>query len=143
MGIGVYIVAKKKVIFSFPPSLVEEPITYILVKNYDLSVNILRATVRPRDRGRMVVELKGKKDNMDRALEYLEEAGIQVDALVQEMRHLPEKCVSCTACVPMCPTGALAADKKNGQELVFDHTKCIICEACIPSCSYGALESQF
>ena len=135
--------AKKKVIFSFPPSLVEEPITYILVKDYDLSVNILRATVRPRDRGRMVVELKGKKANLDRAFEYLEDAGIQVDALVQEMRHLSEQCVSCTACVPMCPTGALSVDRNNGQELVFDHTKCIICEACIPSCSYGALESQF
>ena len=134
--------AKKKVIFSFPPSLVEEPITYILVKDYDLSVNILRATVRPRDRGRMVVELKGKKANLDLAFEYLEEAGIQVDALVQEMRHLPEKCVACTACVPMCPTGALSVDPQS-RELVFDHTKCIICEACIPSCSYGALESQF
>lgn len=136
------IVAKKKVIFSFPPSLVEEPITYILVKDYDLQVNILRATVRPRDRGRMVVELKGKKGNLDQAFEYLEEAGIQVDALVQEMRHIPEQCVSCTACVPMCPTGALTADQES-RELVFDHKKCIICEACIPACSYSALESQF
>lgn len=134
--------AKKKVIFSFPPSLVEEPITYILVKDYDLQVNILRATVRPRDRGRMVVELKGKKDNLNRAFEYLEDAGIQVDALVQEMRYTPESCVSCTACVPMCPTGALAVDGQS-RELVFDHKKCIICEACIPSCSYNALESQF
>jgi len=135
-------VAKKKVIFSFPPSLVEEPITYVLIKNYDLQVNILRATVRPRDRGRMVVELKGKKENLDKAFEYLEEAGIQVDALVQEMRHLPELCVSCTACVPMCPTGALSVNQQT-RELEFDHNKCIICEACIPSCSYRALESQF
>lgn len=134
--------AKKKVIFSFPPALVEEPITYVLIKEYDLQVNILRATVRPRDRGRMVVELKGKKENLDKAFEYLEDAGIQVDTLVQEMRHIPEQCVSCTACVPMCPTKALSVDKTS-RELVFDHTKCIICEACIPSCSYGALESQF
>lgn len=142
MGIGVLIVAKKKVIFSFPPALVEEPITYVLIKEYDLQVNILRATVRPRDRGRMVVELKGKKENLDKAFEWLDDAGIQVDALVQEMRHIPEQCVSCTACTPLCPTGALSVDK-NSRELVFDHTKCIICEACIPACSYGALESQF
>lgn len=134
--------AKKKVIFSFPPSLVEEPITYVLIKNYDLQVNILRATVRPRDRGRMVVELKGKKENLNKAFEYLEGAGIQVDALVQEMRHRPELCVSCTACVPMCPTGALSVNRET-RELEFDHNKCIICEACIPSCSYRALESQF
>ena len=132
----------KKVVFSFPPTLIEEPVTYHLVKDFDLQVNILRATVRPRDKGRMVVELKGKKDNMNKALAWLEERGVQVDALVQEMRHLTERCTHCTACVAMCPTGALAVDP-DSRELVFDHGKCIICEACIPSCSYGALTSQF
>jgi ferredoxin len=132
----------KKVVFSFPPTLIEEPVTYHLVKDFDLQVNILRATVRPRDKGRMVVELKGKKDNMNKALAWLEDRGVQVDALVQEMRHLVERCTHCTACVAMCPTGALAVDP-DSRELVFDHKKCIICEACIPSCSYGALTSQF
>jgi ferredoxin len=132
----------KKVVFSFPPTLIEEPVTYHLVKDFDLQVNILRATVRPRDKGRMVVELKGKKDNMKKALSWLEDRGVQVDALVQEMRHLPERCTHCTACVAMCPTGALSVEPAS-RELVFDHGKCIICEACIPSCSYGALTSQF
>ncbi len=134
--------AKMKVVFSFPPTLVEEPVTWHLIKDFDLQVNILRATVRPRDRGRMVLELKGRKDNLDKAMSYLEDRGVQVDALVQEMRYHEDRCVHCTACTALCPTGALSVDPGSGS-LVWEHGKCIICEACLPACSYAALESQF
>jgi len=135
-------VAKKKVVLSFPPTLIEEPVTYHLVKDFDLSVNILRATVRPRDRGRMVLELEGTGQNIEQAFDWLEDRGVQLDPLVQEMRHHPERCTHCTACTALCPTGALSADPDT-RELVFDHAKCIICEACLPACSYGALASKF
>lgn len=134
--------AIKKLVFSYPPSLVEEPVTYKLVKDFDLQVNILRATVRPRESGRMVVELKGSRDNMAKAVDYLEDQGVEIDTLVQELRYRSERCVHCTACTAVCPTGALSVEPKT-RELIFDHGKCIICEACIPTCSYGAIESQF
>ncbi len=134
--------AKKKVVLSFPPRLIQEPVTYHLVRDYDLQVNIMRATVRPRERGRMVLELKGDKANLDKAFAYLEDVGVQVDPLVQEMRYYPERCVHCTACTAVCPTEALTVDP-GSRELVFDASHCIICESCIPACSYGAIESQF
>ena len=132
----------KKVIFSFPPSLIEEPITFILVKDYNLQINILRARVDPRESGRMVVELKGEAEDMDRAFSYLEDRGVRLDTMVQEMRHNPDACVDCTACTALCPTGALSVEPET-RKLQFDHGKCIICEACIAACSYHALESQF
>ncbi|MBI4798203.1 MAG: 4Fe-4S dicluster domain-containing protein [Desulfarculus sp.] len=133
---------KKKLVISFPPRLIQEPVTYHLIRDYDLQVNILRATVRPRERGRMVVEIKGDKKNLDRAFEYMESVGLQVDPLVQEMRYYPERCVHCTACTAVCPTEALTVDPSS-RELVFDASHCIICESCIPACSYAAIESQF
>lgn len=133
---------KKKVVLSFPPRLIQEPVTYVLVKEYDLQVNILRATVRPRERGRMVVELRGDADNIGKAFAYLEDQGVQVDPLVQEMRYYPDACVHCTACTAVCPTGALSVDPES-RELVFEPSKCIICESCIPACSYQAIASQF
>ncbi|MBI5522645.1 MAG: 4Fe-4S dicluster domain-containing protein [Desulfarculus sp.] len=133
---------KKKLVISFPPRLIQEPVTYHLIRDYDLQVNILRATVRPRERGRMVVEIKGEKKNLDRAFEYMESVGLQVDPLVQEMRYYPERCVHCTACTAVCPTEALTVDPAS-RELVFDASHCIICESCIPACSYAAIESQF
>jgi len=90
----------------------------------------------------MVVEIKGDKKNLDRAFEYMESVGVQVDPLVQEMRYYPERCVHCTACTAVCPTEALTVDPQS-QELVFDASHCIICESCIPACSYAAIESQF
>lgn len=134
--------AKKMIVISFPPSLVEEPVTYRLVKDYNLVINILRAMVRPRESGRMVVEMRGDQKDMDRAFEYLEQQGVSIDPLVQEMRYHSELCTACTACTAVCPTGALSVDQET-RELVFDHKKCIICEACIPACSYGAIESHF
>ena len=134
--------AKKKVVLSFPPTLIEEPVTYRLVKDFDLMVNILRATVKPREKGRMVVEMEGSADHISQALEYLEGQGVLVDPLVQEMRHHTDKCVNCTACSAVCPTGAIAVDRQT-MEISFQHELCIICEACIPTCSYGALQSQF
>lgn len=133
---------KKKLVISFPPRLIQEPVTYHLIRDYDLQVNILRATVRPRERGRMVVEIKGEKKNLDQAFEYMESVGLQVDPLVQEMRYYPERCVHCTACTAVCPTGALTVDPAS-RELIFDAGQCIICESCIPACSYAAIESQF
>ena len=134
--------AKKNVVLSFPPSLIEEPVTYRLIRDFDLQVNILRATVRPREKGRMVVELKGDKNNLKKAFDYLDETGVQVDPLVQEMRVHKDLCVNCTACVAVCPTKALKV-APDTRELVFEPTLCIICEACIPVCSYGAIESKF
>ncbi|MFH1033879.1 MAG: NIL domain-containing protein [Pseudomonadota bacterium] len=133
---------KKKLVISFPPRLIEEPVTYHLIRDYNLQVTILRATVRPRERGRMVVEIKGQKPDLDRAFEYMETVGLAVDPLVQEMRYYPERCVHCTACVAVCPTDALTVDPVS-RELVFEASHCIICESCIPACSYGAIESQF
>lgn len=133
---------KKRLVLSFPPRLISEPVTYHLIKDFDLQVNILRATVRPREAGRMVVELQGSKESLDSGLDYLENQGVIVDALVQEIRHYPERCIHCTACTAMCPTDALVVDRST-QEVIFDPAHCILCESCIPACSYRAIECQF
>ena len=134
--------AKKKVVFSFPPRLVSEPITYRLVKDFNLQVNILRAMVSPREQGRMVVEITGDKQRILDALDFLIDRGVMVDALVQELRHYPDLCVNCTACTALCPTEALTVDSTT-REVSYDPAECILCESCIPACSYQALESQF
>ena len=130
------------VVLSFPPRLIQEPVTNNLIRQFDLQVNILRATVKPRERGRMVVELQGSKESLEQGLAYLTEHGVEVDPMVQEMRHYDDRCIHCTACTAVCPTDALTVDPVS-RELIFDPSQCIICESCIPACSYQAMESQF
>ena len=130
---------KKRIVLSFPQHLIDQPITYQLVKDYDLMVNILRAQITPRERGRLVMELSGKRKDLDAALGFLEELGIAVQPLAHDIRWHEERCIECTACTSICPTGALFVSRLE-MSVSFDREKCIACELCIPGCPYGALE---
>ena len=134
---------KRRVVLTFPSTLVNEPVTYHLVRDYDLEINIMRATVRPKEAGRLVVEMSGKKKMLDDAFDYLEHLGVTVDPMVQEVRYLTERCHHCTACVPICPTGALDVDRQDTWQVSFDASKCILCESCVPVCPYRAIAIEF
>ena len=45
---------KKKLVLSFPPHLIDQAITYRLIHDYGLVVNILRARITPQEWGSMV-----------------------------------------------------------------------------------------
>ena len=130
---------KTKVVLSFPPDMVEEPMTYHLIKDYGLLVNILRATIDPGKQGRMVVELSGEESQLSMAFNYLEAAGVNLEPLSEEIQHIEERCTSCTACVPICPTGALNADRKTWK-VSFEAEKCVLCHSCVDVCVYRAVE---
>jgi ferredoxin len=130
---------KTRVVFTFPPSEVEEPVTYRLIKEYDLMVNILRATIDPGKQGRMVVELSGDESQLSLGFNYLENVGVIVEPLTREVRHLEDRCTSCTACVPVCPTTALDVDRENWK-VSYDAEKCVVCLSCVDACPYKAME---
>ena len=79
---------KMKLVFIFPENIVEEPVTYNLISDYGVRVNILRASIDPGKQGRMVVELSGEEIPLSQGLNYLERVGVQVTPLAQEIRHL-------------------------------------------------------
>jgi len=130
---------KTKVVLSFPPSNVEEPVTYRLIKDYGLVVNILRASIDPGKQGRMVVELSGEESQLALAFNYLEKLGVSIEPLSQEIQHLEERCTGCTACVPICPTGALDVDRESWK-VSYDPEKCVVCLSCVDVCIYKAVE---
>ncbi len=130
---------KTKVVLSFPPSNVEEPVTYRLIKDYDLVVNILRASIDPGKQGRMVVELSGEESQLSLAFNYLDKLGVSIEPLSQEIQHLEDRCTGCTACVPICPTGALDVDRQSWK-VSYDPEKCVVCLSCVDVCIYKAVE---
>jgi formate hydrogenlyase subunit 6/NADH:ubiquinone oxidoreductase subunit I len=131
---------RMKVVLSFPPSKVEEPIIYRLITDHGLMVNILRAFIDPRKQGRMVVELTGEDSQLSSSLNYLELCGVGVEPLTEDIQHLEERCTSCTACVPICPTGALEVDRET-RTVSFDSGKCVVCLSCVDACPYRAIEA--
>jgi ferredoxin len=131
---------RMKVILLFPPSKVEEPIVYHLITDHSLMVNILRASIDPRKHGRMVVELTGDDSQLSSGLNYLEFSGIGVEPLTEDIQHLEERCTNCTACVPICPTGALEVNRESWRVL-YDADKCVVCLSCVDACPYRAIET--
>jgi len=130
---------KIRVVLSFPPSRVEDPVIYHLIKDHGLLVNILRATIDPGKKGRMVVEMSGEEGEVSAGLNYLGGMSVTVDPLGQEIIHLQERCTNCTACVPLCPTGALDVNRENWF-VSYDSSKCVVCQSCIEACPYKAME---
>lgn len=69
-----------RVKLSFPENLIKQPIIGRMAREFDVLPNIRRANVED-DVGWMICELGGDGDAIHRAIEWLEELGIQVDRL--------------------------------------------------------------
>lgn len=134
--------ATKRLTLNFPPHLIDQPVTYQLITEHDLKVNILRARITPREWGRLVVELSGSKKNLDAGLKFATDLGVEIKPLAQDVQWREDKCIECTACISICPTGALEVAREE-MRVSFDHEKCIACELCIPACPYDAMHITF
>jgi len=132
----------KKIVLHFPNRLVDQPIVYKLVKDYDLQFNILKAYVTPQEEGLMVLELSGKKENFNKGIEYLQSCGVKIQPLSQDVIRNEVKCTDCGVCVPICPTGALVVDPQTRKVHFYDN-KCIACELCVKVCPTRAMEVHF
>ena len=131
-----------KVVLRFPPDLTDQPITYKLIKEYDLMVNILRGHITPKEEGMLVLELTGAKKKLERGMDYLEKLVVETQRLSKDVKWLKERCTHCTACTALCPTQALWIDR-DAMTVGFDKDKCIACEMCVTVCPYSAMELLF
>lgn len=129
----------RKVVLRFPHELVDKPITYRLVKDYDLQFNILKASITPKEEGLLVLEISGNKKNYDEGIRFLKEAGVKLEPLAKDVLRNEERCTQCGACVTSCPVGAFIVDQAT-RRIEFDESKCIACELCIRSCPIRAME---
>jgi L-aspartate semialdehyde sulfurtransferase ferredoxin len=132
----------KKIVLHFPKRLVDEPIVYKLVKEFDLKFNILKASVTPQEEGLMVLELSGKAEDYDKGVEYLKSCGVKIQSLSHDIRRNEVKCTDCGVCIPICPVEALSVDPKT-RKVTFDSKKCIACELCVNICPTRAMEVHF
>ena len=69
---------------TFPARLVQEPIVYRLVKDFDIVINIRRAEVKA-DHGWMALELDGDADALERGVQWLAAQGVQVDPIERDV----------------------------------------------------------
>ena len=65
----------------YPPSLLRQPILFKLIKQTDLAVNILQARITLEE-GWLEVELTGDDAQIQLALDWLKQEGIEIEQLV-------------------------------------------------------------
>lgn len=135
-------VVSKRIVLHFPKRMVDEPILYRLIKDFDLQFNILKASITPEAEGLMVVELKGIQNNYDQGVQYLIDSGVRIQSLSQDVTRNEDKCTSCGACVTVCPAGAFSFDQGT-MVVTFNNAKCVVCGMCIKACPPRAMELHF
>ncbi len=134
---------KKRVVLTFPPDLSEQPITYHLVKDYDLILNILKAKIVPGEEGKMVLEMaNGSEENILAGIDYLREQGVVVEPMSKEITLCEDECINCGACTAVCQPKALYLEPETAA-LKFDREQCIVCELCVKACPMRIIKVTF
>ena len=135
-------VVSKRIVLHFPRRLVNRPIVYRLVKDYNLEFNILKASVTPEEEGLLVLELSGEQTEYDRGIKYLTTNGVRIQSLSQNVIRNKERCTHCGACITICPTGAFELEPLT-RRVNFYNEKCLACGLCIKPCPPRAMELHF
>lgn len=128
----------KRIVLTFPHKLLDKPVVYKLVKDFDLVFNILQAKITPKEEGILILELTGKKENYAKGIKYLTELDVDIQPLSKDVTRNDDRCTHCGACVTVCPTEALYLDKST-MKVIFNSEKCIACELCVKACPPRAM----
>ncbi len=128
------------IVLSFDQSTAQGSWMCRLARNFDVEFNITKANVSSKREGSMVLDLKGTKENCDKAIAFLTENNIGVVPVAQSIWHNEESCIDCGLCTTLCPTSALTMDAVN--HLHFDKSKCVVCLNCTRICPVHALKSD-
>ncbi len=75
-------IVEHKVRLSFPQRLLNQPLIYGLIHQYDLLTNILEAQVS-QEEGCMVVAVRGEKLQVTQGLDWLRHQGVLVETLTE------------------------------------------------------------
>jgi ferredoxin len=129
----------RKIVLHFPQQSVDKPIVSALIREFALDFNILKASISPGEEGLMIMELTGEEKDYDRGIRYLQEAGLEIQSLSQDVLRNEERCTHCGACITMCPTRAFSLEEGT-RKVEFDNSRCIVCELCVRACPPRAME---
>jgi len=72
--------ATRKVMLKYPEHLIQEPVLFKMVRQFDVMPNIRRARVTDTV-GEIALELEGSPENLERGVKFLEEQGVDVEPI--------------------------------------------------------------
>ncbi len=133
---------KTKFLINFPATQSQEPVVYNLIADYNLKVNILKASIDINLQGHMLAEIDGQSDKISEAIEYLEKIGIEVDFVKSTIHRIENKCVDCGLCTAVCGSKALRIGNDTDWKLEYEDSRCVGCNLCIQACPLQAITNE-
>ena len=76
--------AKRRVILSFTPETIAEPIIYTISQQFNLAINVRQADL-DEDKGWIVVEFNGAEEDIEAGITWAISKGVRVDPTSGEM----------------------------------------------------------
>ncbi|HEV8641499.1 MAG TPA: NIL domain-containing protein [Methylomirabilota bacterium] len=76
--------ARMRVRLTFPAHLIQEPILYRLVKDFDIVINIRRADVKA-DYGWVALEMDAPEERLQQGVAWLKKLGVQIDPIERDV----------------------------------------------------------
>jgi L-aspartate semialdehyde sulfurtransferase ferredoxin len=128
----------KNVLLIFKQHIMYKPLIYRLATDYSIVFNVLEAKILPKQEGRLILELNGTPEQIQRGIEYLEGEQVQVDVLADKIHRDTDKCVHCGACTAVCRTDALTINRES-MEVEFFPERCVACGMCKLACPVKAM----
>ncbi|MEA1985920.1 MAG: 4Fe-4S binding protein [Candidatus Marinimicrobia bacterium] len=131
---------KIRFILTFSTETTNLPIINNLIKEHDISVNIIKADISSGEKGTAFIEMNGKESELNLALEFLKKNKVEYQSVDKYIHLNEDECIHCGACTAVCFAGAL---EMKGNKLQFETEKCIVCELCVDACPFGLFEIHF
>jgi len=73
-------IVERKVRFTYPKHLLEQPLIYRLIRQFDLLTNILEARVTGEE-GWLILAVRGERERVQQGLAWIAEQGVEVEVL--------------------------------------------------------------
>jgi len=126
-----------RILLRFSEKIVEEPIVSQIVLELKVPINIITAHVNSKG-GEVLAEVPD--GSLDKIVKAFRKRGATV-SLPKLIEVDTEKCVSCGACVALCPVEAITIDQDAS--IVFNKEKCVgsTCGVCVDACPARAIKS--
>jgi ABC-type methionine transport system ATPase subunit len=80
-------IIEKTVQFTYPKHLLDQPLIYKLIREFDLLTNILDAHVTA-DEGRLLLLVRGEDKQVERGLAWIAEQGVRVEFRTESAEEL-------------------------------------------------------
>lgn len=129
---------KTKLRINFPKDLTTTPLTYRLIKEFDLHVNILKANIDYNHNGHMLYEVTGKKEQIENTVKEIRALGMECQLLDSTIIIDKDLCTDCGLCSSICLSDALTIGAPDW-ELNFNTDNCVGCNHCIEVCPAKAI----